>query len=735
MTDAPPILSRLRDVETTKSGWEAKCPAHDDNKNSLCISIADDGKTLVKCQAGCATGDVLKAVRMSFNELFPDSTCNGSRNGKRIIAAYDYRNAMGELLYQAVRLDPKDFRQRQPDGNGGWTWSMKGVNRILYRLPDVLATESSETVFVVEGEKDADRLATMGLVATTNIGGAGKWNKSYCPLFRNRTVAIISDNDDPGREHAAKVARSLSGIATMVKVIELPGLPPKGDVSDWLDAGGTVDELQRIVAGAPEADVMTNAEPTNEPAATARIRNAASIAGGGMAPVPMPEILNTIKAATGDWPRRVGPALFVHEHDSQIDWLDNPASLFGWVGSATGMPPSFSRGDRLHTKNEVFSELRRTATDYEGIETLPHEPRVDGHYYACKFPQPGDGKALNTLLDRFSPATDIDRDLILALFASIIWGGPGGARPAFLITSDFGTGVGKSTMATTVGEFAGGFPDISVREDITVIKQRLLSPDAVDKRVAILDNVKSLKLSWAELESLITTPVISGRRLYIGEASRPNLITWIITLNGASLSTDLAQRVVTIKLGRPKYSATWSEDTAGFVREQRQAIIGDLIAFLRSEPAILTKFTRWGDWEREIVARLPEPTEAQAVIAERQDIADSELEEGELIEEHFANELERLHYDANADHVFIPTAVAAEMLNKAAGEKLKTQSAAKKMAAMIEKGNFKRIQVCPSRAYGRGFIWAGENSNPNETHRDIKERIERQKHPGSFNFT
>ena len=140
------------------------------------------------------------------------------------------------------------------------------------------------------------------------------------------------------------------------------------------------------------------------------------------------------------------------------------------------------------------------------------------------------------------------------------------------------------------------------------IKTRLLTPDAMTRRVALLDNVKSLKFSWSELEAMVTSTIIGGHRMYCGEGTRPNTLTWFITLNGASLSTDMAQRCVIIKLDKPTRSGSWSDDTRAFIDANRPAIVADVVGFLRSEPMTLTRFSRWSNWERDIVARLPEPS-------------------------------------------------------------------------------------------------------------------------------
>ena len=177
------------------------------------------------------------------------------RKGKgklQIVKTYDYRDETGKLLFQVCRLDPKDFRQRSPVENGGWSWSTKGVRKVLYRLPSVLAAAPDSVVYVVEGEKDVDALSELGLVATCNAGGAGKWRSDYNAAFRGRDVVVVQDNDDAGRQHTVSVASNLAPVARRVRILELPGLPDKGDVSDWLAAGGTLQQLDALVAAAPD---------------------------------------------------------------------------------------------------------------------------------------------------------------------------------------------------------------------------------------------------------------------------------------------------------------------------------------------------------------------------------------------------------------------------------------------------------------------------------------------------
>ncbi len=240
------VRARLEGLKSAAGGWIAKCPAHEDRKASLTLASGDDGRALLCCQAGCKTEDVVAAVGLTMADLFPPKDEPPAKS--RIASTYDYRDERGALLFQAVRFEPKDFRQRRPDG-GGWAWSIAGVRRVLYRLPELL--KSTDVVYVPEGEKDVDALRARGLTATCNVGGAGKWRAEDSQHLRGRRVVVLPDNDEPGAKHAEKVRAMLAGVASAVAVVLLPGLPAKGDVSDWLAAGGTVEALQALAPREP----------------------------------------------------------------------------------------------------------------------------------------------------------------------------------------------------------------------------------------------------------------------------------------------------------------------------------------------------------------------------------------------------------------------------------------------------------------------------------------------------
>ena len=254
------LLSRLERVRKSRTGWTACCPAHADATPSLSVTLGDDGRILLKCFAGCELAAIVAALKIAVADLFAGPALQTPAPD----AVYEYRDERSDLLFQVVRGPGKRFRQRRPDAGGGWMWNLVGVRRVLYRLPELCAADPQAEVFVVEGEKDVETLRGLGLVATTNPQGAGKWRTDLGEPLRGRDVVVLPDNDEPGRKHAAEVARYLRGIARTIRIVELPGLPPKGDVSDWIAAGNTLAGLQQVVASAP----ATVAATANTPGAT-----------------------------------------------------------------------------------------------------------------------------------------------------------------------------------------------------------------------------------------------------------------------------------------------------------------------------------------------------------------------------------------------------------------------------------------------------------------------------------
>ena len=238
----------------------AQCPAegHDDQTASLSVAQGDTGAVLC-CQAGCDTADVVAGLGLGLADLFDTPKKARDRSARRVVAEYRYFSETSELLFIKVRYEPKGFLVKRPDGEGGWTWNIGDARRVLYRLPEVLAAVAAgRTVYVVEGEKDADRLAAMGEVATCNFDGAAregakkpKWQPGYGDALRGADVVIIADRDEPGIAHAEAVAADLGGKAKSVAVV-LPAVTTiHADVSDHLDAGFALDGLVPLPAPEP----------------------------------------------------------------------------------------------------------------------------------------------------------------------------------------------------------------------------------------------------------------------------------------------------------------------------------------------------------------------------------------------------------------------------------------------------------------------------------------------------
>ena len=315
MINAESVARSLKNPTKTSSGWQASCPAHEDFTPSLSISDSDDGIILVKCHAGCSQNAVIDSLKRI--DSWPKSDSNSNESATRhILATYDYTDKNSEILYQVVRYEPKGFRQRRPDGSDGWVWSIKGVERVPYRLSDLLASTTKE-VFIVEGEKDADALAALGLVATCNAGGAKNWPMTLSKHFVGMTVYVVHDNDEPGREHAETVAVSLFGKASSVRVVDLtgnmPNLPQKGDVSDWLKLGGEPGDFVRYCRTVPEwsqCEKETSAESKE----------------GGNLPVAIPFVL-------GD-PSKIPPREFIYGGHYIRKFVTATAG-FGGAGKST----------------------------------------------------------------------------------------------------------------------------------------------------------------------------------------------------------------------------------------------------------------------------------------------------------------------------------------------------------------------------------------------------------------
>lgn len=248
------IAHRLGGASKSGDEWSCRCPAHEDRKASLSITERD-GKTLFHCHAGCPQDAVLSELKnrgllsTSKSEVQLVRIALPSTQSK-IVAEYNYLSEDGELLYQAVRYAPKTFRQRRPDGKGGWINSLGDSRRVIYRLPEVIkAVAEGRTIFICEGEKDVEAAESLGLVATCNPMGAdngsgNKWKPEFADWLIGASVVVVPDQDEPGLRHGDWVIQTLIGKAAHVGRIDVS---VGKDLSDWVNAGVGADELVRNI--------------------------------------------------------------------------------------------------------------------------------------------------------------------------------------------------------------------------------------------------------------------------------------------------------------------------------------------------------------------------------------------------------------------------------------------------------------------------------------------------------
>jgi len=254
---------RAPKVAQTGSEWRGPCPIHDGDDDNFtvnpntgmayCHSQCGKGWSLMQFE-NAVSGKSWKECRRDINAIV------GRQNHEpakwREVAHYDYTDAEGQMLFQVVRFEPKTFRQRRRvvkmDGASAgitWEYNVKGVHRVLYRLPKVI---SADQVLLVEGEKDVENLEKLGFTASCNPGGAcsnsGKWLKNYTDSLEGKSVVILPDNDEPGTQHAQIVFQALRFRARELRIVKIP---VGKDASDWIAAGATREIIEQAIAETP----------------------------------------------------------------------------------------------------------------------------------------------------------------------------------------------------------------------------------------------------------------------------------------------------------------------------------------------------------------------------------------------------------------------------------------------------------------------------------------------------
>lgn len=349
------VCSRLDSLECrpvhSGSGVSARCPAHEDRRASLSVAEGHGGRALVKCHTGCALPDILAALELEESDLFVREEKSAPRRKADlgpVVATYPYTDETGKVLYEATRHEPKDFRQRRPDGKGGWIPGLDGVRRVLFRLPQVVvAVAEGKAIFVTEGEKDALSLVSLGLSATCNPMGAGKWKDDFSAHLAGADVVVVADKDDAGRKHAQAVALSLHGRAASVRIIEVT---TGKDASDWIAAGATREDFERLAAAVPAWEPgIRPVDSSEEPKVIYE-----------WIPPPPPRPRPTLPEAAlhglaGRWVRAVAP----HTEGDPLGILGAFLTRFG---IAVGRGPHYRIGGTRHGTNLFICLVGPTST-------------------------------------------------------------------------------------------------------------------------------------------------------------------------------------------------------------------------------------------------------------------------------------------------------------------------------------------------------------------------------------
>jgi hypothetical protein len=556
-------------------------------------------------------------------------------------------------------------------GSGGWItdkdeWGSQAQLCPLLYLPEiatVLAGVSEGThtrIHVVEGEKCAQALQDVGLLATTSQGGSGRASETeWTPLAKFSRVIIWPDCDVPGAKYLTDVARAIRAHSSTVQIdvvyLQDMGFKDGQDVYDLIAEMITegkpketivaellavvdryalpfLEPLQPVIHGQPtpfDPDKVNTAnlpEIANWKWITKKLKNEETGAEESQKKpeyTPIRDLVRRVVEIGAGWPLRLrarharNPALFLDQvspgAEGHIRFFDR-AEQFSAMLHEMARPSFRDKRDHRCTNYVSKGELLNALGDGAGImeyvqpEVRPHQPPYPDHYYAYR-PTGGyqpTGKALVGFLSFFDNFVDgHSRAIAAAAALTPAWGGPYGRRPLFVVKGRQ-TGSGKTTFASKLGEVWGGVfgAEMGQRSE-DQLRERLLSYESLFMRMGLLDNVAGY-LKTELVERLLTAPQIDGKRMYVGQASRPNTLTWFLTTNSFRISTDMAHRVFVIEVNPPSSAVTrWDERLREYIEAHLHEIVADSIAILKwSPPAVDVGIgDRWAEWVDAVLVR------------------------------------------------------------------------------------------------------------------------------------
>ncbi len=662
---------------------------------------------------------------------------------------YVYVNESGAPLHHTIRMEhpetgDKQFVQRSAlDGR----WSLNHIRTVLYNLPSII---DSSWVVIVEGEKDADNLISLGIPATTNAMGAQKWKQEYSESLRGKDVIILPDNDSPGQNHANLVAGHLVNIAKSIRIIKLSRIQ-KGDVSDWLEReGGTKEKLLEIMCREKPIDTriideqfqIARAKEANKTPFRnylSEIENDSGRKKAKQIPRHINEMIEDVFTRFIGFPRRVGDELFDRDKDTgDINYIRNVQQLFSWIQQKSKQPVEWTRILGSVSQEQFFEGIRYAAPRYEAISSVPDWPkRADVYYHHAPLSGPSpDHLVFNKLVDFFAPISSEYRVLLKAFFAAPLYYESYIPRPMWIIDSET-PGAGKSTLATRAALLYGG-PAIEIKtrdfaRDMQEVTKRLVSAEGRQARMVLIDNVIGTFAS-EELSSMVTMPFISGRPPYgRGEERRPNNLTYVITANNASIDNDLAIRSFFIRLkSLENYEETWARDLTNYIYKCRNQIMSDIVDILNNPKQFNEKpFTRFPEFEtmilRPMCADQDEYIRVIETIAESRAMANIEEEWGKSIDDLLLNKLGEFQIP-RSESVWIRSQVVEDWIKRTLPN---CRNPVQLVRNLARSGHCKSIdpaiQIYPVhgelRRRGLLFIGANGSKKPNIIIGKVDERI------------
>jgi len=526
---------------------------------------------------------------------------------------------------------------------------------------------------IVEGASDVGAMLQMGYAAVgrpSNTSG-GAILKDLIPKRKWKLVIVVGENDQksdgkfPGLDGMIKIKDYLS----IAWEIDVPGvMPPPGteDCRTWLNAAPDLPiTFVPFTEDDPKEDPVAAAKSANERAFTNVIfeqhLETGKIRAVGIG-------INTLVKNLGvrllGFPRVLGGKLFDHDLGTdEVNFLHSTADLFSWISRKTGQNVEWEKGMGIVTKEEFQSALLAEGKRYNSASLVPFFPEEPSIFITTRSmpkPDPEMG-CFNELISKFSPASPQDDILIRSLFSTTLCYLPG-LKPLYVIDSNTGQSTGKSTLARFPShQFGEMFPpfefNIAELKDSVEIKAQLLGIGGEGRFLVIFDNCQG-KIKSAELSSLITNPVTTGRAKFgKGPTSRPNNKTIILTGNNVSLERDLAVRCVPLMLTAPSgyAGAKWERNTTNFIKENKIQIVADQLgamkraadkSWLDTVPPPIPRFPEWSEIVLGAHCNTPEEyADIGKLLLERTGEMDGESVEAHDSSENIAELLRKFNFD------------------------------------------------------------------------------------------